>query len=51
MHTLKTLYLYRYHSDDCIVHTLGLSKKAKKLWNECDCPIWITGTTHHNRTS
>jgi integrase len=45
MHTRTPLYLYRYHSGDCIVHTLGLTKKARKFYRDCDCPIWITGTT------
>lgn len=45
MHTRTPLYIYRYHSGDCVVHTLGLTKKAKKFYRDCDCPIWITGTT------
>jgi hypothetical protein len=49
------VHLYRYHSDDCIVHTLGLATKAKKLFKDCDCPIWITGTaddgTYYSRTT
>src|SRR5271168_1053740 len=45
MRTPVPLHLYRYHADDCTVHTLGLTKKAKKKFKDCDCPIWITGTT------
>jgi integrase/recombinase XerD len=39
------LYLYRYHSKDCAVHTLKLSAPEKKFYMECDCPLWLTGRT------
>jgi integrase len=55
MHSHTPLYIYRYHSDDCIVHKLGLEPTAKKFYRECDCAIWITGTaddkTYYPRTT
>jgi hypothetical protein len=45
MHARRPLYIYRYHSHDCTVHALKLTPKAKKFYRDCDCPIWITGTT------
>src|ERR1700733_322144 len=45
MPAARPLYLYKYHSVDCIVHSLEkLSAKAKKFYKACDCPIWVTGT-------
>lgn len=39
------LTLYRRHSADCPVLKLPLPAKALRLYKDCDCPIWITGTT------
>jgi integrase/recombinase XerD len=39
------LTLYRFHSKDCEVHSLKLKPNVKRFYNECDCWIWLTGTT------
>jgi hypothetical protein len=36
---------YRRHSVDCRVHKLKLSASEKKFFTDCDCPIWVTGST------
>jgi hypothetical protein len=42
----RPLYLYKFHSGDCKVHSVkGLSASAKKFYKACDCHIWLTGTT------
>ncbi len=43
-----SLMLYRRHSADCAVHTLGLSPREIRHYRECDCTIWISGTTDNN---
>ena len=43
------LNIYRRHSVDCRVHTLGLPPRAVRHYRECDCPIWIAGTTDNER--
>jgi hypothetical protein len=43
------LSIYRRHSVDCRVHTLKLSASEKKFFTDCDCPIWLTGTTDSER--
>src|ERR1019366_8198904 len=37
--------LYRRHSADCPALKLPLPAKAKRLYMECQCPIWMTGRT------
>lgn len=39
----RPLYLFKFHSKDCIVRTLDLEPSAKKYYKPCDCAIWITG--------
>jgi site-specific recombinase XerD len=39
----RPLYLYKFHSKACVVHTLDLKPSAKKYYKPCDCAIWITG--------
>lgn len=39
------LTIYRRHSVDCRVHKLGLKAYEKKYFKDCDCPIWLKGTT------
>jgi hypothetical protein len=39
------LSIYRLHSVDCRVHKLKLSVSEKKYFTNCECPIWLTGTT------
>lgn len=42
----RPLYLYKFHSPDCVVHSLQkLNATAKKFYKACDCYVWITGTT------
>jgi integrase/recombinase XerD len=43
------LTIYRRHSIDCEVHTLKLSERAKRFYKDCECKIWITGTTDTER--
>jgi integrase len=44
MPAARPLYLYKYHAEDCIVHSLEkLTPKAKKFYANCDCYWWITG--------
>lgn len=40
-----SLILYRRHSTDCQVHTLGLTPREIRHYRACDCPIWFGGTT------
>ena len=39
------LTIYRRHSVDCRVHKLKLSASEKKYFTDCECPIWVTGST------
>jgi integrase len=41
------LTIYRNHDPNpaCKVHKLNLSKDEKRFYRDCDCWIWITGTT------
>ncbi|SPF53159.1 hypothetical protein SBA4_5470001 [Candidatus Sulfopaludibacter sp. SbA4] len=39
------LSIYRRHSVDCRVHKLKLSTSHKRFFTDCECPIWLTGTT------
>jgi hypothetical protein len=39
------LTIYRRHSVDCRVHKLRLKAYEKKYFKDCDCPIWLTGST------
>ena len=39
------LSIYRRHSVDCRVHKLKLSPSQKRFFTDCECPIWLTGTT------
>lgn len=43
------LTIYRRHSIDCKVHKLKLSERAKRFYTDCECKIWITGTTDTER--
>jgi integrase/recombinase XerD len=44
-----SLTLYRRHSVDCRVHNLGLTPRAVRHYRDCECPIWIAGTTDTQR--
>lgn len=44
-----SLTLYRRHARDCRVEESGLSSSEKRFFTDCDCPIWITGTTDRER--
>jgi len=35
--------LFRRHLKTCRVHTLKLPTRAVRYWNECRCPIWLSG--------
>ncbi len=43
------LTIYRRHSIDCRVHKLRLKAYEKKYFKDCDCPIWLTGSTDTER--
>jgi hypothetical protein len=43
------LTIYRRHSVDCRVHKTKLSTSEKKFFTDCDCPIWLAGTTDTER--
>lgn len=43
------LTIYRRHSVDCRVHKLRLSASEKKFFTDCDCAIWLTGSTDTER--
>ena len=43
------LQIFRRHSADCRVHSTKLSSRAKRSYRECECKIWITGTTPTER--
>jgi integrase/recombinase XerD len=43
------LSIYRRHSVDCRVHKLRLKAYEKKYFKDCDCPIWLTGSTDTER--
>jgi integrase len=40
------LTIYRRHMKACGVHNLDLPARAKRLYTECQCPIWMYGRTH-----
>ena len=37
--------LYRRHTIKCHVHKTGLSPRAKRNYMDCQCPIWMFGST------
>jgi integrase/recombinase XerD len=39
------LRLYRRHIKTCTVHQSGTPARARRYYTDCECPIWITGTT------
>lgn len=39
------LLLYRRHTAKCHVHKTGLSPRAKRNYMDCQCPIWMFGST------
>jgi integrase/recombinase XerD len=39
------LTLYRRHTKNCKVHALRLPARAKRHYQDCDCPIWVYGHT------
>ena len=41
----EILTLYRRHSSNCKVQETGLTTRGKREFNNCDCPIRITGKT------
>jgi integrase len=43
------LSIYRRHSVDCRVHKLKLTASEKKFFTDCDCPIWLTGSTDREK--
>ena len=43
------LTIYRRHSVDCRVHKLRLKAYEKKYFKDCDCPIWLKGTTDNEQ--
>ncbi|HEY1753950.1 MAG TPA: hypothetical protein VGG72_01040 [Bryobacteraceae bacterium] len=43
------LTICRRHSEDCRVHKLKLSPSEKKFFTDCECPIWVTGSTDAER--
>jgi len=42
---LESLILYKRHSENCAVHQSRIPKKKREFWFECNCPVWIRGTT------
>lgn len=47
------LTIYRRHASDCHVHKLKVGKRPltdeeKRTYRECECTIWIYGTTEKN---
>src|SRR5947209_1065305 len=40
-----SLVLYRRHLKSCRVHKSKLPAKAKRLFMECECPLWLYGRT------
>lgn len=42
---LESLILFKRHSAGCPVHRSHIPMKKREFWFECDCPIWIRGTT------
>ncbi len=43
------LSIYRRHSVDCRVHKLKLSVSEQRFFIDCDCPIWLTGSTDNGK--
>ena len=39
------LAIYRRHTDECAVHNTGLLPAFKRNYRDCDCVIWIAGST------
>jgi integrase/recombinase XerD len=44
-----SLTLYRRHASDCRIHQIRLSPREKRYFRDCDCPVWIAGTTDEER--
>lgn len=42
---LMSLVLYRRHIKACRVHKTKLPVRAKRLFQDCECPIWMYGRT------
>jgi len=40
-----SLVLYRRHVKSCRVHKTKLPVRAKRLFKDCECPIWMYGRT------
>ena len=40
-----SLVLYRRHIKSCRVHKTKLPVRAKRLFTDCECPIWMYGRT------
>ncbi len=39
--------LYRRHTKTCSVHeNKKMSASAKRIFMDCDCPLWVYGTSH-----
>jgi integrase len=39
------LVLYRRHTKTCKVHKTKLAARAKRYYEDCECPIWMSGHT------
>lgn len=35
--------LFRRHLKTCAVHKLQLPARARRFWNGCECPVWLSG--------
>ena len=44
-----SLQIYRRHAADCKVHSMKLPARAKRFYADCECRIWIKGTTPTER--
>src|ERR1700690_4220086 len=43
------LMIYRRHDPGCKVHKLKLKLREKRFYQDCNCWIWLTGTTDKER--
>lgn len=43
------IMIYRRHAIDCTVHKLKLTSRAKRFYQDCQCKIWLAGTTDTER--
>jgi hypothetical protein len=43
------IMIYRRHAIDCKVHKLNLTTRAKRFYQDCECKIWLIGTTDTER--